>query len=224
MGSFIRSALALFGAVALAAASVQAAETPVRYVSDQLRIEVREGPGMDYPVQTTLVTGARFAVLEESADWLRVRWPEGEGWIRSQYTVAQPVARLRLPEAQARAAVAEARAKQLEAELAPLQDTLATAEATRGELEATLLEQTAAYEALQALAGDAAQTYEALQALKQRTGELEAVQRTLIEENTALEANQQVEGLKWGGLIGLGGVLLGFLLGRAGRRQSSSWV
>ncbi|GEM_PF-3000804 len=224
MAAYIRFALALVGVLALASASLQAAEAPVRYVSDQLRIEVREGPGMDYPVQTTLVTGARFSVLEDSADWLRVRWPEGEGWVRSQYTVAQPVARLRLSEAEARAVAAEERAEALEAELAPLQDTLTTAEATRDELETALLEQTAAYEALQALAGDAVQTYEALQTLKQRSGELEAVQRKLLEENAALEANHEVEGLKWGGLIGLGGVLLGFFLGRAGRRQSSSWV
>ena len=50
------------------------------------------------------------------------------------------------------------------------------------------------------------------------------MQARLIQDKLALEANQEVEGLKWGGLLALGGVLLGFFLGRAGRRQSSGWV
>ena len=40
-----------------------AAGDDVRYISDQLRINVREGPGLDYPVRTTLLTGARFTVV-----------------------------------------------------------------------------------------------------------------------------------------------------------------
>ena len=69
----------LLVSVLLGPAGAWAAAEDVRYVSDQLRIEVREGPGLDYPVLTTLVTGARVAVVEESADWLRVRWEDGEG-------------------------------------------------------------------------------------------------------------------------------------------------
>lgn len=216
--------LFLLVSVLLGASGAWAADDNVRYVSDQLRIEVREGPGLDYPVLTTLLTGARFAVLEESADWLRVRWADGEGWLRRQYTMGEPVARLRVPELEAAAEAAAARAEALAAELAPMREALALAEASGAALEEELATQGAAYAALQAAAGNALETEAALEALKVRAEELEAVQARLIQDKLALEANQEVEGLKWGGLLALGGVLLGFLLGRVGRRRSSSWV
>jgi len=216
--------LILLVSLLLGPAGAWAAGEDVRYVSDQLRIEVREGPGLDYPVLTTLVTGARFAVVEESADWLRVRWEDGEGWLRRQYTVVEPVAQLRVPELEAAAKSAAARAEALAAELAPVREALATAEASGAALAEELATQGAAYAALQAAAGNALETQAALEALKARAGELETVQARLIQDKLALEANQEVEGLKWGGLLALGGVLLGFFLGRAGRRQSSGWV
>jgi SH3 domain protein len=216
--------LFLLVSVLLGASGAWAADDNVRYVSDQLRIEVREGPGLDYPVLTTLLTGARFAVLEESADWLRVRWADGEGWLRRQYTMAEPVARLRVPELEAAAEAAAARAEALAAELAPMREALASAEASGAALADELATQGVAYAELQAAAGNALETKAALEALKARAEELEAVQDRLIQDKLALEANQEVEGLKWGGLLAFGGVLLGFLLGRVGRRRSSGWV
>jgi SH3 domain protein len=216
--------LILLISMLLGSAGAWAADDNVRYVSDQLRIEVREGPGLDYPVLTTLLTGARFAVVEESEDWLRVRWEGGEGWLRRQYTVGEPVAQLRVPELEAAAKSAAAQAEALAAELAPVREALAAAEASGAALAEELATQGAAYAALQAAAGNALETEAALEALKARAGELETVQARLIQDKLALEANQEVEGLKWGGLLALGGVLLGFFLGRAGRRQSSGWV
>ena len=210
--------------VLLGPSGAWAAGEDVRYVSDQLRIEVREGPGLDYPVRTTLLTGARFTVVEESADWLRVRWEDGEGWLRQQYTVDEPVAQLRVPELEAVAKSAAARAEALEAELVPVREALAIAEASGAALAEELATQGAAYAALQAAAGNALETEAALEALKARAGELETAQARLIQDKLALEANQEVEGLKWGGLLALGGVVLGFFLGRAGRRQSSGWA
>lgn len=216
--------LFLLAGVLLGPAGAWAADEDVRYVSDQLRIEVREGPGLDYPVLTTLLTGARFTVVEESADWLRVRWEDSEGWLRRQYTVGAPVAQLRVPELEAAAKSAAARVEALAAELAPVREALATAEAQGAALAEELATQGAAYAELQAAAGSALETQAALEALKARAEELETVQARLIQDKLALEANQEVEGLKWGGLLALGGVLLGFFLGRAGRRQSSGWV
>ena len=210
--------------VLLGPAGAWAAGEDVRYISDQLRINVREGPGLDYPVRTTLLTGARFTVVEQSADWLRVRWEDGEGWLPRRYTVAEPVARLRIPELEAIAKSAAAQAEALTAELAPVREALAVAEASGAALAEELATQGAAYAALQAAAGNALETAAALEAMKARAGELETAQARLIQDKLALEANQEVEGLKWGGFLALGGVVLGFFLGRAGRRRSSGWA
>ena len=75
-----------------------------------------------------------------------------------------------------------------------MREALAVAEASGAALMAT---QGAAYAALQAAAGNALETEAALEAMKARAGELETAQARLIQDKLALEANQEVEGLKW---------------------------
>lgn len=49
-------------------------------------VNVREGPGMTYPVVTQVNAGTQVSVLEITQDWLRVRLPSGqEGWVFAQF-------------------------------------------------------------------------------------------------------------------------------------------
>lgn len=78
-----------------------------RYVSDDLRINLRTGAGDQYRITKILRSGTRMTVLEESenAEWVRVRTQAGdEGWVRVQYLQNEPVARDQLAQAQARIA------------------------------------------------------------------------------------------------------------------------
>lgn len=78
-----------------------------RYVSDDLRINLRTGAGDQYRITKILRSGTRMDVLEESetGEWVRVRTQAGdEGWVRVQYLQDGPVARDRLVQAEARIA------------------------------------------------------------------------------------------------------------------------
>lgn len=82
----------------------QASAGTVRYVNDQLVITLRAGQGDHYRVVRPLVSGTRLEVLEEQGAFARVLTPTGEeGWVRTQYLVGAPVARLLLKEASDRA-------------------------------------------------------------------------------------------------------------------------
>lgn len=92
----------LIGALALILASAAPAE-PTRYVTDQLRISLREGPGEGASLFRTLPTGTALTLLDAQAegDFVRVRDPKGrEGWVLRRFLVEQPPARERLLRAQ----------------------------------------------------------------------------------------------------------------------------
>ncbi len=70
--------------------SVVSAEAETRYVSDQISVTLRRGPGTEYKILKSLSTGAALEVLEEADTYLKVRTGDGvEGYVLKQYISAQ---------------------------------------------------------------------------------------------------------------------------------------
>ncbi len=88
------------------------------YVSDTLRVGVRDEPGGDTPARSIVVSGMELEVLESQGDFLRIRTRAGEeGWVNGAYTTRQVPARLRVDQM-------EETIEELEAEKAELEDRL----------------------------------------------------------------------------------------------------
>jgi len=74
----------------------------VRYVTDSLRLETRQGPSTSHRITRMLSSGARVTVLEEDAEagYSRVTLDDGtEVWILTRYLMEEPAARAQLGEA-----------------------------------------------------------------------------------------------------------------------------
>lgn len=102
----------------LAASAGALAQEQVRYVTDELAIALRAGPGGEGPTRGMLTSGARVVLLESRSDsgYARVRTGDGrEAWIQEKYLVAEPIARARVERAEQALAAAQA-------ELAKLKD------------------------------------------------------------------------------------------------------
>lgn len=85
----------LIGLILLVGSAPILAETV--YVSDTLRVGVRDEPGRGGPARSIVVSGMELEVLESSGDFLRIRTRSGEeGWVNSAYTTRQVPARLRV--------------------------------------------------------------------------------------------------------------------------------
>lgn len=109
--------VALFSAASLAAAE------PVRYVSDELVIVVRDGASSEAPVIGSINSGTRLLLLESDAasGYGRVRLDSGrEGWVQERYLTPRAPARQRADAAEKKLAQAESELKALREEHAKL--------------------------------------------------------------------------------------------------------
>ncbi|WP_238152030.1 TIGR04211 family SH3 domain-containing protein [Microbulbifer sp. A4B17] len=92
-------------AVALLNSAPAALAAETRYITDQLHVPMRSGKGNEFRIlHRGLASGTELALLEDAAaeGWAKVRTPSGtEGWIRRQYLVSEPVAKLKLATAEA---------------------------------------------------------------------------------------------------------------------------
>jgi SH3 domain protein len=74
----------------ISAFAVGSAEAETRYVSDQITVTLRRGPGTEYKILKSLTTGAAVEFLEEEEAYLKVRANDGsEGYVLKQYISAQ---------------------------------------------------------------------------------------------------------------------------------------
>jgi SH3 domain protein len=80
-----------------------AAETA--WVKDELRLNLRTGPGTEFRIKGNVGTGDRLDVLERATGWTKVSSPElGEGWIPEGFLQAEPPAGIRLERTEAETA------------------------------------------------------------------------------------------------------------------------
>ena len=88
---------------ALSVALAAGAETA--WVKDELRLNLRTGPGTEYRIKGAVGTGDRLEVLERTTGWTKVSSPDlGEGWIPEGFLQAEPTAGVRLAQTEAETA------------------------------------------------------------------------------------------------------------------------
>ena len=215
-----RVGFAVYGTVLLAAAPA-AAQT--MYISDEYRVPLRSGPSGEHRIlHYGLPSGTVVEALEidEDAGFTHVRLPGGtEGWLPNQYLVNEPVAKLRLAEAEERIDVLEgllAGDDAASALAAVRQTELANADLLqRNEALVTELEQ------LRAASEEGLGLYDANRDLVQLNANLRAEVDDLLAQRDGLEQNVERQWM----LIGAALVLVGLMLGAAikSRPRRNSW-
>ena len=198
-----------------------AAET--LYISDEFRVPLRSGPSGEHRIlHYGLPSGTQLEVLEVDADagFTRVRLPGGtEGWLPNQYLVGEPIAKIRLTEAE----------EQIEALEGLLEgNEAATTLADNRELEqanAELLDRNETLadelEGIKQASQEGLALYEANQDLVRLNTNLRAEVDDLLAQRDGLEENVERQWM----LIGAGLVLIGLMLGVAikSRPRRNAW-
>jgi SH3 domain protein len=109
----------------------------VRYVTDSLRLETRQGPSTEHRITRMLSSGTRVTVVEEDAEtgYSRIALADGrEVWILTRFLMAEPAARAQLGQALENFTREREIARDLASQLETLGQTTSEIERSRGAL------------------------------------------------------------------------------------------
>ncbi len=219
----IRAASSIIIAVLAFAATPASADT--LYISDELTVPLRSGPSGGHRIlHRGLPSGTRLESLavDEAAGFTQIRTERGtEGWIRTQYLVSEPIAKLRLAAAQAEAnrARRELNAAQERIRELTSSNQQQSSANNRGQARISALEDELAE--LKRISADAIETHENNLQLTESNQRLRDELDDLAEANVRLEDNEWNQAL----MIGAGLIFLGLIAGVLikARPQRSAW-
>ncbi|MGD8430362.1 MAG: TIGR04211 family SH3 domain-containing protein [Ectothiorhodospiraceae bacterium] len=216
----MRQAIITILCCVLLTAAAAAAAAPTRFVTDELVINLRTGPGNEYRILERLRTGAAVELLEESGDWARVRTADEQvGWVPTQYLIAQRPAADRLAAAQDQAQQAKESSQQLKQRLADSQQALAQAREKIDSLSSsneTLTQQVdEAREGLN-MANENKRLKKEVIDLKRRV-------QDLVNETDRLADRSRQDWFMVGAGVLFAGMIVGIILTRIRWRKRSSW-
>ena len=205
--------LLIAGAFIICFAAMVNAET--RYVTDNLQITFRTGPGNDRKIISLLSSGQPVTVLQPEGEWAMVRLQnEKEGWVLQQYLSAEIPCRIRL--------------KDVSHALEGVKTELETVQRTNQQLETDETRLAMDLKTTRQELATTKQTYEKLKKdaagfLELKTRHDKTIERLSTQTQKVAELEKELsntlkkQNLRW--FMGGGGVLLlGFILGFSSRK------
>lgn len=210
--------VALLAFVILFAALASAAT----YISDQLSVNMRGGPGYNYSITELVEAGTGVTVLSESNGWTKVRTSAGEiGFVLSRLLSDTPAARDRLGSLKARVAELEQTNKDLKQELAKALGGAKKLGKLKRELIAENKRLKSELASIKRAASNAVQLRKENQRFREKILVMKSEIESLRHENEALQSRR--DGMKVGAFILIVGIVLGLVLPLFRRRKRNTW-
>ncbi|MFA9462061.1 TIGR04211 family SH3 domain-containing protein [Thiohalorhabdus methylotrophus] len=190
----------------LTVSPVLSAQAETRYVSDQLKITLRDGKGLQHTILESLVSGTPVEILkvDRKNGYTYVRAPSGrEGWVHTRFLMDEPAARNRIADMRKRMQRNQARMEKMEGQ----QEKLQALRKENGQLKAEL-------KRIRELSKNAVALKERAESLEQRNQEqAEELQRLRKENNQLQDLSAQSWFTRGAGVI-IAGMLVGLILPR----------
>ena len=214
--------------LALSGIGVAEASGEVRYVTDQMWLQLRSGPSSGHRILQTLKTGTPLTIQEEDKDkgYARVTTSRGkEGWVLTRYLVRTPVARLRLAKAEEKLTRLNAELEQARSQLAEANANLDTLRTEKSALEQTFSTTTKELDQIKTLSAGAIELDAKSKKLTMRNQELEIQLEALSAENAELTSDRDRTYLLYGGGLVIIGILAGLVLpSLRTRKNTGGWA
>ncbi|MCW8930945.1 MAG: TIGR04211 family SH3 domain-containing protein [Gammaproteobacteria bacterium] len=196
----------------------------VRYVSDELVINMRSGKGNGFKIIKIIKSGTPLTILAEDSGYTHARTPQGvEGWVLSRFLINTPVARTLLDKAQQDVA-------QMKEKYDAMSTELSTVKAERDKLsksENKLLNNKEKLNVeltkLKKIAARPMQLEAENDQLRNDLVKIEAENRLMKQEYQTLEDNTDQEWFMTGAGVLFGGMILGLIFPklRSGQKKAN---
>lgn len=199
----------------------------VRYVSDELVVNLRTGQTNGHAIVRMLAAGTPVEVLEESEESgysrVRLRDRDAEGWVLTQYLTPEPIARDKLAAAERELDRARTRVADLEMQLAALAEDAELVSKKLEQRESTNAQLSAELADIRSASANAVALRDENVELKRTLAEREEEMQRLLRENDALSSRELERWFLTGAGVLFGGIVLGLILPKLRRRRRSEW-
>lgn len=202
-----------------------AAVGDVNYISDVLKVPMRSGPSSGHRIiHQGLPSGTHLTImaLDEAAGFTQVKTLKGlEGWVRSQYLIVQPIARVKLAAAEKRLQNLKAKIEKERQALTNIQSKHKDSEGTNKTLNAQVEALTKELTELKVVSANPVKEHARNVELTQQNTLLVGQVEELSSKNRQLESNVQLKWLLYGGALVLIGLIFGLVLKKRPKPQAS---
>lgn len=212
--------LALIGSLAY----FPAANAKTIYIHDNLRVDMRTGPSTGYRIIDFLRSGTALQVLGEDGEWIHVQAGDKEGWIQSQYTTDEMIARDKLERAMKEMATLKTENKNLREQLTTAQGELGSVKSNFDKVSGSATDLQKELNRISTISRTAVETEAAYRKLQEETELLKVDMEKLKVENVRLTDDNFSKGIQWGMGAVLMGVILAWLISKTtGKKRRSDW-
>lgn len=197
-----------------------------QYIKDEIRIEMHSGPTTGYRIIRYLKSGATLNVIGRSEDgkWLKVETRGKEGWVQARYASPNPIAKALLQKSEQNVATLTQAKTSLETQLAEAKAELKSIKTLQSSLESTADNLKRKLSSIEKTANNAINTERNYQLLQEKTELLNVKLEKLEEENKILENDNLEDGIIWGILAVIAGVILTLTVPKMStQKRRSEW-
>ena len=203
-------------ALILSAVISYSAQAETMYVTDVLRLTVREGNGPDYKIIDVIESGQEVEVISSGGEWVKVRLPDGkEGWLIAKYLTSQKPGGAALKKLQEKEALLDTQNSALRAENKQLRDEINNVSLRLAEAKQALFVTNKSYETFAANPDSCVELKTKYIEAEKKLSLQKSKTENLEDELTRLLRQQNVMWL----LAGAGILLVGFIIGYSARRD-----
>ena len=195
------------------------------YITDELTVPLRSGPSGGHRIlHRGLSSGTQLTLLDEDteAGFTQVRTNQGrEGWIRTQYLVGEPIAKIQLVTARREITQLKQQLNEAENEVDELTKSGASQAATNQSSASEISTLNSELDRIKQISQGAISTYEENLELKEVNARLRDELDDVSEERNLLLDNEANEGI----ILGAGFIFLGLIAGVLikARPHRSAW-
>ncbi len=197
-----------------------------RYIHDVLRVDMRSGPTTGHRIINFLKSGTPVEVISTSDDgtWTQIKARGKTGWVQTQYLTKNRVAKDLLKEAVATAESLKEKNRSLSEQLKATQKELNELKKLQSSMEVTKNQLQTKLEKIQRTAEQAIQTEKNHNKLLKDYEIVQAELENLRNQNEILKHDNLKDGIKWGAICVLIGVIIALLIPRmTARKRRSEW-
>jgi SH3 domain protein len=198
-----------------------------RYVSDQLWLQMRSGPGNEFRILKTLSSGAHLVYIEVTEDkkYTKVKNDKGvEGWVLTQFLVNEPVAKEKLILSERELSKVQAELNTLKEKAKALSKEKSTLSGDRSSLSREKKNLEKELKRITDISANALELDSKNIKLTKRNQELEIQLETLTVDNTRLKDDKERTFMIIGGALIILGIILGLAIpAMRGGRKGGGW-